>query len=189
VLIMVPRALSAWLRPRRYRLRDGVVLNPQLSECFLETLTATGIVALLLAYAAAAYPPAIFKAAMTEAANLSAAYKTEILTDLAVHGRLPDTLAPLDGNPGAGRYFSGFEWRDDELVASLQPGIARRIAAAATEPVGDEPLTISFRIARTAALNRTILVCGRASPPSGFEAEPVRHTTVPESYLPFFCRI
>lgn len=151
-------------------------------------LAVVAIIIFLVAYATDAYRPAIVKSAMTEAANLTAGFKAEIAVDFAVHGRLPERITALDFNPSGGKYFSGFEWRDDELVASLQPEFWRRITGG-PPPAGQEPLTLSFRIARTPEVGRLLFICGQASPPPGFDAPPVRHTTVPEAYLRFFCRI
>lgn len=184
---MVRRAACAWLLPRRRRLRDGVYLNPQNADGFLESLSVIAIVACLLAYAAAAYPPALLKAALIEAASLASIYKTEVALDLAATGRPPESIMALDERPMGGRYFSGFEWIDNELIAVLAPRWSAGFAGDETAPGDAKPLTLAFRIAQTPE-GRTLFLCGRASPPAGFTAAPARHTTLPETYLPFFCR-
>jgi type II secretory pathway pseudopilin PulG len=185
------RALKAWLLPRRRSFRNGAILDSQHVGGFLETLIVIAIVAWLVVFAFEAYRPAIGKAAMTEAANLTAGYKSAIVTELAVRGRLPENIFGLEnGLPdGGGKYFSGFVWQDNELVASLSPRFAADIGALSDDSAAETPLTLSFRLAFSEELGRAIFLCGQAAPPPGFVAAPARHTTVPASYLPFFCRV
>jgi type II secretory pathway pseudopilin PulG len=187
---MIRRALSVFLLPRRRQLREGIVLSPRNPEGWLETLAVIAIVGLLVAFAFDGYRFAVVKASMTEAANLMGTFKIDIATDLAVYGRLPDAVPSLEAHrQDGGKYFSGFTWQDDELVTSLRSKFATQIAAELQVPIDEQPLTISFRFAVTPEPSQRVILCGLATPPPGFTAAPVRHTTVPEAYLPSFCRI
>lgn len=186
---MFRRVLSAWLLPRRRRLGNGVRLEPRGDDSFLEGMVVLAIVAILVALAFATYRLAPTRAAMSEAANIMIAFKVEIATELAVTGRMPETILPWE--PPAefsGRYFSGLEWRDNEIVAPFRSGIMPAVDASL--PFANaEPWTLSFRVARSTELGRPLILCGHADPPPGFEVAPPQHTSMPEEFLPFFCRI
>jgi len=186
---MFLRAISAWFLPRRRRLDNGMSLNARDRGGFPETLIVIAIVCFLLACAAESYRPALGKAAMTEAASLLALYKTELHADLAVYGRLPGApLAHEQHRRTNGRYFSELEWRDGEIVAGLEQRLSALIEASAAMPESSDPLTLSFRVARSPDHGQLVLLCGLAEPPPGFDAAPPRQTTVPSAYLPSFCR-
>lgn len=180
---MVRRALSVWFLPRRRRLGNGVGLEPLGEDAFLETLAVIAIIAVLVAFAYESYRPVLHKAAMAEAANLMVVDKTEIATELAVTGRLPETIPTRDSpfNSG-GKYFAAVDWRDGEIVLPLRHDALRGAMAADT-------LTLSFRVARAPEPGPVLILCGNSRAPDGFEAAPVRHTSVPSQFLPFFCRV
>ena len=185
---MYRRANSAWFLPRRRRLGNGVDLDPRDEEAFLESLTVVAIIAVLAGQAFESYRPALAKATMAEAASLMVAHRTAIATELAVTGQLPEAVPPRGGRPSAeGRYFGTVQWQDQEIVLPLRPEAEANIAES-DSALDPPPLTLSFRVARSTEIGRPLILCGLAEAPAGFEAPPARHTTVPEQYLPFFCR-
>lgn len=183
------RALSAYVLPRRHRLRNGIVLAASGRDEMLERLCVIAIVGLLLAFTVRSYTPMIKRFMLIEAVNLTVGYKVRIAEALADPGVMPEMLDPSEvATPTRSRYFDEFAWQDGEIVvtlgASTSAGMLPEAAMAAAPP-----LTLSFRFARSAAGNRLVLLCGLAEPPPGFTAAPARHTTVPAAFLPAHCRI
>lgn len=184
----IPRALSAYVLPRRRQLRNGTALVEPGRDRMLETLCVVAIVGLLLAFAFQSYIPTLKRFMLTEAANLTVSYKDRIAEAMAVRGVMPQTLETSERSrrPDS-RYFDESAWQDGEIVFTLGAATAAGMMPEA-ELAGASPLTLSFRFARTATGSRLVLICGIAEPPPGFTAAPPRHTTVPAAFLPYHCR-
>jgi type II secretory pathway pseudopilin PulG len=183
------RALSAYLLPRRHRLRNGIVLAASGRDPMLETLCVVAIVGLLLAVTARSYTPMLKRFMLIEAASLTIGYKVRIAEALADQGVMPEMLETSEvATPTRPRHFDELAWQDGEIVFTL-----RATTSAGMLPegamAGAPPLALSFRFARSATGNRLVLLCGLAEPPPGFTAAPARHTTVPTVFLPAHCRI
>jgi type II secretory pathway pseudopilin PulG len=183
------RAISAYVLPRRRLLRHGIALNATGRERLLESLCVVAIVALLLGFALESYIPMLKRFMLTEAANMTAGYRVEIATAIAVQGVLPQALTTSDSDKQpVSRYFDGMTWYDGEIIFALGAETAIGMLPEA-ELAGVLPLTLSYRVARTATGGRLALICGLAEPPPGFTAAPARYTTVPAEFLPTHCRI
>jgi len=183
------RALFAYVLPRRRRLRNGMALGEPGRDRMLETLCVVAIVGLLLAFAFQSYIPTLKRFMLTEATNLTGAYKTRMAEAMAVRGVMPQTLenSEIGARPDS-KYFDDLAWQDGEIVFTLRADLAAGMLPEA-ELAGAPPLTLSYRFARTPTGNRLVLLCGIAEPPPGFTAAPTRHTTVPAAFLPYHCRI
>lgn len=188
------RALSAYVLPRRRRLRNGIALGEPGRDRMLETLSVVAIVGLLLAFAFESYIPMLKRFNLTEALNLTGASQVRMAEAMAVRGVMPQTLeaSEISGGFGSRRFdsrrFDDVTWQDGEMVFTLSAETAAGMLTEA-ELAGPAPLTLSFRFARTETGNRLVLLCGIAEPPPGFTAAPPRHTTVPAAFLPYHCRI
>jgi hypothetical protein len=189
----VPRTLSAYVLPRRRRLRNGISLGEPGRDRMFETLCVIAIVGLLLGFAFESYIPMLKRFELTEAANLTGATQVRMAEAMAVRGVMPQTLetSEISGGYGSRRFdsrrFDSVAWQDGEIVFTLRAETAAGMLPEAAL-AGTLPLTLSFRFARTATGNRLVLLCGNALPPPGFTAAPPRHTTVPAAFLPYHCR-
>jgi hypothetical protein len=182
-------ALSAYVLPRRRRLRNGIALRAPGRDSMLEPLAVVAIVMLILGFACVSYIPALKRFMLTEAAGLAAGYRTAIAEELAVRGVLPQDIETGDnGGRPAGRYFDQSTWAGGEVVFNVGAVTAVGMLPDA-DLVGAMPLTLSFRVARTETGDRFVLLCGLAEPPPGFTTAPARYTTVPTAFLPTHCRI
>jgi hypothetical protein len=181
---MAENVLKAYLIPRRRELADGTVLPSRGEESFLENLAVLAIVAVLAGLALASYAPLSRKFAMAEAANLMLGVRTDVVAELATRGTLPDSIVTSDIS---GRFFERAVWSDGEIVLDLSSRFAARFVSDA-DAGAPGPLSLSFRVAEGPNAGNVVFLCGLAAPPAGFSAPPMRHTTVPEPYLPHFCR-
>jgi hypothetical protein len=192
----VLRALSPYALPRRRRFRNGIALGEPGRDLMLESLSVVAIVALLLGLTFQSYVPTLKRFMLTEASNLTVAFKIRMAEAMAVRG-VP--LQTFDASEGSGlfgsdsvrfdaRNFDDVAWQDGEIVFTLAAATAIGMMPDA-ELAGALPLTLSFRVARTESDNRLVLLCGLAEPPPGFTADPARYTTVPVEFLPAHCRI
>lgn len=183
------RALSAYVLPRRHRLRNGIALRAPRRDAMLETLCVIAIVGLLLGFAVPSYAPGLKRFMLNEAAVLTAGYKVRIAEALADPGLIPELLEASEAaTPSRSRYFDDIAWQDGEIVFTLGTSTSAGMLPEAAL-AGAPPLTLSFRVARSANGNRFVLLCGLAEAPPGFTAAPARHTTVPAAFLPAHCRI
>jgi hypothetical protein len=183
------RALSAYVLPRRRRLRNGIALGEPGRDRMLESLCVVSIVMLLMAFAFDSYIPALKRFMLTEAAYLTAPYRDRVAEAMAVRGVMPQTLETSEvGRRPVSRYFDDLAWQDGEIIFTLGAATVVGMMPDA-ELAGALPLTLSFRFARTATGNRLVLLCGVAEAPPGFTAAPARYTTVPAAFLPAHCRI
>jgi len=181
---MLRKRLSAYLIPHR-RFCGGVPFARREREAFLETMIAVGIIAVLAGVAIESQLPYLEKTAMAEAANLHRVQAAFVAEHYAVTGELPSDVITTDRQSAvAGRFFERVDWRDGEIVFVLDreiPGRLSELARGGTE-------TVSWRVAATEDGGRLVFLCGRDEAPDGFSGPPSRHTTVPDSYLPLFCR-
>jgi hypothetical protein len=183
------RALSAYVLPRRRRLRNGIVLGAPGRDRMFETLCVVAIVMLLWAFAFDSYSPTLKRFMVSEAANLTGPYRDRVAEAMAVRGVMPQTLQTGDsGAPTDPKYFDELVWQDGEIIFTLSAATATGMMPDA-ELAGALPLTLSFRFALAATGNRLVLLCGLAEAPPGFTTAPARYTTVPAAFLPAHCRI
>ena len=182
---MFARTAASYLLPHRRRLACGLVLGRRSHERYVETLAVIAIVFILVASAIEGYRYAIGKAAMLEAVSLVMGLRTNLAEEFAVTGRLPASTWVSDAD--GGRYFRTMDWRDGEIVLEVGDDLA---ATMGSEPASydDRSPTLSFRVARTPDGEQQMFLCGFAEPPAGFTARDARHSTIPESFLPSFCR-
>jgi hypothetical protein len=183
------RVLSTYVLPRRRRLRNGIALGAQGRDRMLEPLCVVAIIMVLLAFALDSYLPALERIRSTEATNLTLPYRERVVEAMAVQGVMPQTIEMRESarRPG-GKAFVESTWQDGEIIFTLAAAAAAGLMPDA-ELAGAQPLTLSFRFARTATGNRLVQLCGIAKVPPGFTAAPARHTTVPAAFLPAHCRI
>jgi hypothetical protein len=145
-------------------------------------LLAAGVVGVLLTAFARIWPPISIKLNALEAVSLLNAQRADALAFKAATGRLPTEAA----RERTARAFGPPHWRDEEIVFPATGRLSQQLVAVEAVQLGFEP-ALSFRIA-TATSGAVIWLCGSATAPAGFTAEPVRHTTIPAQYLPHFCR-
>ena len=104
---------------------------------------------------------------------------------MAATGRLADDAVPA-GSRHSSRWFEAPRWQDGELVFPATQLLRDFLARGGNEPPASDA-ALAFRAARAPA-GATLWLCGDEAPPSGFVAAPMRHTTIPARYLPYFCR-
>ena len=153
-------------------------------EAFLELAFVLVIIGLLIAVAAANVPMTVVKVRMLEAASLFATERADAVAYEANTGFLPDSVLRPEDTASRSRVFSTVQWHDGELVYSLSPDT---LGAAQTR-AAKKALTLGFRVAVAPASGHLIWLCGTREPPAGFAAPPPRLTTVPDTFLPYFCR-
>jgi hypothetical protein len=151
------------------------------NEISLELAASVAIIAILVGLAASSSVQAVIKAQMVEAMNLVQNHRIEIGEHLAVFGTLPGDDGLYEQPDIKGNNVSGIEWRDQEIVATMNSRVLPGV------PV--EALAVAFRFAVHPETGRWILLCGRAVPPPGYTAAEPLHTTLSSEYLPFSCRI
>lgn len=151
------------------------------NEISLELATCIAIIVILVGLAASSSMQAVIKAKMLEAISLVQNRRIEIGEHLAVHGTLPGDDDLHEPSDIKGKNVGGIEWRDQEIVATMNSSVLPGVPAAAR--------TIAFRVAVHPETGRWMLLCGRAAPPPGYAAAEPLHTTVSSEYLPFSCRI
>ncbi len=151
------------------------------NEISLELATSVAIIAILVGLAASSGGQAMIKAQMVEAMSLVQSRRIEVGEHLAVYGTMPRDDGLNEPADSKGRNVTGIEWRDQEIIATMNPRILPGVPA--------EARTVAFRFAVHPETGRWILLCGRAAPPPGYTAAEPLHTTVSSQYLPFSCRI
>jgi hypothetical protein len=149
-------------------------------EMALELAASVSIIAILCGLAASSGEQAMIKAQMVEAMNLATNHRIEVGEHLAVHGTPPGDGGLYEPSEIKGKYVSGIEWRDQEIVATMDSGFLPGVPA--------EARTVAFRFAVHPETGRWILLCGRAAAPPGYTAAAPSHTTLSSEYLPFSCR-
>lgn len=157
-------------------------------ETFLELAFVLVIIGLLTAYAADNVPVTVVKFRMLEAATLFATERADAVVYRANTGSLPDSVLRAKDTASRGRAFSSVQWHDGELVYSLSPDALGPVNGGASTAASKEALTLGFRVAVAPASSHLIWLCGTREPPAGFAAAPPRLTTVPDAFLPYFCR-
>jgi hypothetical protein len=159
------------------------------NELFLETLVVAAIVGVIVACAAGDMGRQLVKSMLAEAANLTLHHRIDTSEYLAVRGRLPEPdQGPTPGDV-SGRFVKQVEWRDGEIVVTMNSRFAQQQQMLSDTDVNDRrPPVVAFRIARAAETGRLIFLCGTAEPPAGFVAAQPRHTSLSNEQLPFFCR-
>ena len=150
----------------------------------LEALLVVLIVVTVLGTAFEGASPALKKLHALEAISLASTQRGEAMTIIAVTGRLSDDAVPPETRHS--RWFDPPQWRDGELVLPARAPLRDVLARGEDEPPARDA-AVAFRAARSAA-GATVWLCGDEAPPSGFAAEPMRHTTIAAHYLPYFCR-
>jgi type II secretory pathway pseudopilin PulG len=182
------RTLCAYVLPRRRQLCNGVALGKPVRDRMLESLCVVAIVMLLLAFALDSYLPALKRFMLVEATNLTVGYKERIAETMAVQGVMPQTIELQEtAQRPLGRNVARAVWQDEEIVFTLGARTANGMMPDAGL-AGAPPLTLSYRMARSATGDRLVLLCGFAAAPPGFTAAAARHTTVPALFLPHHCR-
>lgn len=168
-LLWRKRGFSTSLRDRRA------------NEIALELLASVAIIAILVGLAARDGRQFTIKAKMMEATLLATNHRIQVGEHLAVHGTLPGDDDLYEPSGIKGQNVSGIEWRDQEIVATMNSSVLPGVPAAAR--------TVAFRFAIHPQTGRLIFLCGRAAPPPGYTAAEPLHTTLSSAYLPFSCRV
>ena len=155
----------------------------------VETLLVVLIVGIVIFEALQGFRSVEAKIQVLNAISLSSTERTEAVTALAATGALPDRILehPVRGFPGARPIFGRPEWRDGELVFPATERLSRLLTGDADGPVRRDA-AVAFRVARASDSGAIVWLCGSENAPTGFEALPPRHTTIPSRYLPHFCR-
>jgi hypothetical protein len=151
------------------------------NEMALELAASVSIIVILCGLAASSGGQAMIKARMAETMLLATNHRIEVGEHLAVHGTLPGDGGMYKSSDIKGKYVSRIEWRDQEIVATMDSGYLPGVPA--------EARTVAFRFAMHPATGRWILLCGRAAPPPGYTAAAPLRTTLASQYLPFSCRV
>lgn len=151
------------------------------NEMALELAASVAIIAILVGLAASSGGQFTIKAKMVEVLSLVQNHRIEVGEHWAVNGTLPGDDGLYEPSEIRGKYVSSIEWRDQEIVATMDAGFLPGVPA--------EARMVAFRFAVHPETGRLILLCGRAAPPPGYTAAAPLHTTVSSSYLPFSCRV
>jgi len=168
---------------------NAALLDRAGRERFVESLLVVVIVAVLVTMAADSFRFVLGKVQMLEAESLSRTHLADVGAFRAVTGRWPEQLPERVARVPPGRYFSGVEWRDDELVFSMVGAAPQRPDREPASPTrDDEQPTLAFRAAVEPVSGITIWLCGNRAPPPGFTAPAPQHTSLPSASAPHFCR-